>query len=139
MSLTAEQPTSSVQQRNEPPCYEICLRTWTTNRDVAFDLAVEISKYLADNDQVDATATTMGGRGRVKGRAGAHLCRDGGSAVGLIRLDYLQIIHDLVDDTWLQALAAVCVVARWVGVWSFRTRGLCMRPHRHRAPVARVG
>ncbi len=66
MSVTAEQPTSFVQQHNEPPCYEICLRTWTTNRDVAFDLAVEISKYLADNDQVDATATTIGVEGGSK-------------------------------------------------------------------------
>jgi hypothetical protein len=60
MSATAEQTASPVPQQGEPPCYEICLRTWTTDRDTAFDLAVQISESLADNDQVDATATTIG-------------------------------------------------------------------------------
>jgi hypothetical protein len=50
----------SFLQQEDPPCYEIWLRTWTTDRSVAFDLAVQISESLANNSQVDATATTIG-------------------------------------------------------------------------------
>lgn len=60
MFITAEQTTLPEEvQRDWPPCYEIAIRTWLTDAEVAADLAVQISEGLADNDQVDATATTI--------------------------------------------------------------------------------
>jgi hypothetical protein len=46
-------------QQDWPPCYEIAIRTWITDPDTAADLAIQISEGLANNDQVDATATTI--------------------------------------------------------------------------------
>ncbi len=42
------------------PRYAICLYTEITEPEIAFELAVKISEGLADNEQVDDTATTIG-------------------------------------------------------------------------------
>jgi hypothetical protein len=60
MSLTAEHAVPPVLGGEAPQCYEICIRTWTPDRETAFDLAIQISESLADNDRIDATATTIG-------------------------------------------------------------------------------
>jgi hypothetical protein len=59
MSLTTEQPAAS-PQCDEPPCYEITIRTWITDPNAAAHLAVQISESLADNEQIDATASMIG-------------------------------------------------------------------------------
>ncbi len=51
---------SRVARGASPQCYEISIRTWTTDRDLAFDLALQISESLAGNDEIDTTATTIG-------------------------------------------------------------------------------
>ncbi len=51
---------SRVAHGASPQCYEISIRTWTTDRDLAYDLAVQISESLAGNDEIDARATTIG-------------------------------------------------------------------------------
>ncbi len=51
---------SRVAHGESPQCYEISIRTWTTDRDLAYDLAVQISENLADNDEIDAEATMIG-------------------------------------------------------------------------------
>jgi hypothetical protein len=56
MSRTA----SRVLYGASPQCYEISIRTWTTDRDIAYDLAVQISESLVGNDEIDATATMIG-------------------------------------------------------------------------------
>ena len=56
MSRTA----SRVLYGASPQCYEISIRTWTTDRDVAYDLAIQISESLAGNDEIDARATMIG-------------------------------------------------------------------------------
>jgi hypothetical protein len=51
---------SRVSRGASPQCYEISIRTWTTDHDVAFDLALQISESLAGNDEIDARATMIG-------------------------------------------------------------------------------
>jgi hypothetical protein len=43
-----------------PQCYEISIRTWTTGREIAYDLALQISESLMGNDEIDARATMIG-------------------------------------------------------------------------------
>jgi hypothetical protein len=51
---------SRVPHGASPQCYEISIRTWTTDHDLAFDLALQISESLAGNDEIDARATMIG-------------------------------------------------------------------------------
>jgi hypothetical protein len=60
MSLSAGYTRGRVPYGASPQCYEISIRTWTPDRETAFDLAIQISESLAANDQIDATATTIG-------------------------------------------------------------------------------
>jgi hypothetical protein len=60
VSITVGPAVGRVPYGASSQCYEISIRTWTTDRDIAFDLAIQISESLSDNDAVDATATTIG-------------------------------------------------------------------------------
>jgi hypothetical protein len=51
---------SRVARGASPQCYEISIRTWTTDRDLAYDLALQISESLMGNDEIDARATMIG-------------------------------------------------------------------------------
>jgi hypothetical protein len=58
MSLTQEENRAPVLL-DDPPCYEIHIRTWVTEENAAADLAAQISDKLDHIDQVDRFATTI--------------------------------------------------------------------------------
>jgi phenylpyruvate tautomerase PptA (4-oxalocrotonate tautomerase family) len=59
MSVTQQEARRSEPQREDPPCYEIHIRTRLTDETKTADLAARISEILAHLDEVDKTATTI--------------------------------------------------------------------------------
>jgi hypothetical protein len=59
MSLTQEENHVPALLADDPPCYEIHIRTWVTEENAAADLAAQISESLDHIDQVDRFATTI--------------------------------------------------------------------------------
>jgi len=59
MSMTHQEAHTPERPREDPPCYEIHIRTLLTDETATADLAARISEILGHLDQVDMTATTI--------------------------------------------------------------------------------
>jgi hypothetical protein len=59
MTVTQQEARRSEPQREDPPCYEIHIRTLLTDETATADLAVRISDILGHLDQLDVTAMTI--------------------------------------------------------------------------------
>jgi hypothetical protein len=59
MSVAQQEARRSEPQPEDPPCYEIHIRTLLTDETATADLAARISEILGHLDQVDVTAMTI--------------------------------------------------------------------------------
>jgi hypothetical protein len=76
---------------DERPRYAICLYTEITEPEIAFELAVKISESLADNEQVDDTATTIGIEADLPGHERIYAVHVGP------QLPDVLYVHDILD------------------------------------------
>jgi hypothetical protein len=57
--MAQQEARRSEPRPEDPPCYEIHIRTLLTDETATADLAARISEILGHLDQVDMTATTI--------------------------------------------------------------------------------
>jgi hypothetical protein len=59
MSVTQQEARTPKLPHEDPPCYEIHIRTLLTDETATADLAARISEILGHLDQLDVTAMTI--------------------------------------------------------------------------------